>query len=129
MLDYVLRDRVWIVHGRCIPKVASPRTINMYLGLLRKTTTTTFTTNQSRRIATPLFRGFLPGKRHAAQIASRDLGSICLFVTFGVARTEAFLMASDTFIIDVFGLTRCPKHLAALTPILGVRAAPCLIFT
>ena len=84
---------------------------------------------QSRRTATPCFEGFLPGKRHAAQIASRDLGGICLFVTFCIARTEAFLMASNTVIIDVFGLTRCPKHLAALTPILGVRAAPCLIFT
>ena len=53
----------------------------MYLGLLRKRTIT-FTTNQSRRIATPCFEGFLPGKRYAAQIASRDLGSICLLITF-----------------------------------------------
>ena len=55
---------------------------------------------QFRRIATPLFRGFLPGKRHAAQIASRDLGSIGLFVTFCIARTEAFLMASNVVILD-----------------------------
>ena len=80
----------------------------MYLGLLRKEGRPRSQQTQSRRIATPCFEGFLPGKRHAAQIASRDLGSICLFVTFCVARTEAFLMASNAFIIDVFGLTRCP---------------------
>ena len=74
-------------------------------------------------------RVFLPGKRRAAQIASCDLGSVCLFVTFCVARTEAFLMTSNTVIIDVFRVTRHLKHLAALTPISGVRAAPCLIFT
>ena len=79
----------------------------MYLGLLRKRRTT-FTTNTISAHRHPLFRGFLPGKRHAAQIASRDLGSICLFVTFCVARTEAFLMASNTVIIDVFGSTRNP---------------------
>ena len=79
----------------------------MYLGLLRKGTTT-FTTNTISAHRHPLFRGFLPGKRHAAQIASRDLGSICLFVTFCVARTEAFLMASNIVIIDVFGSIRNP---------------------
>ena len=52
---------------------------------------------QSRRIATPLFRGFLPGKRRAAQIASCDLGSASLFVLPCITRTEALLMASNAF--------------------------------
>jgi hypothetical protein len=75
----------------------------MYLGLLKKETIT-FTTNTTLAHRHPLFRGFLPGKRHAAQIASCDLGSISLFVVC-VARTEAFLMASNTVILDVLGLT------------------------
>ena len=79
----------------------------MYLGLLRNRTTT-FTTNTISAHRHPLFRGFLPGKRHAAQIASRDLGSIGLFVVICVTRTEALLMASNAVIIDVFGLTRYP---------------------
>ena len=101
----------------------------MYLGLLRKEDDHVH--NKHNLGASPplVSRVFLPGKRRAAQIASRDLGSVCLFVTFCVARTEAFLMASNTVTIDVFRLTHCLKHLAALTPISGVRAAPCLIFT
>ena len=79
----------------------------MYLGLLRKGGRSRSQPIQSRRIATPCFEGFLPGKRYAAQIASRDLGSICLLITFCIARTEAFLMASNAVIIDVFRSTRC----------------------
>ena len=80
----------------------------MYLGLLRKEDEQPRSQQiQSRRIATPCLEGFLPGKRYAAQIASCDLGSIGLFVTFCIARTEAFLMASNTVIIDVFRSTRC----------------------
>ena len=76
----------------------------MYLGLLRKEDDRDNHVHNKSISAHrhPLFRGFLPGKRHAAQIASCDLGSICLFVTFCIARTEAFLMASNTVIIDVF---------------------------
>ena len=78
----------------------------MYLGLLRKEDDHVHN-KHNLGASPPLVRGFLPGKRHAAQIASCDLGSICLFVTFCVARTEAFLMASNTVIIDVFRSTRC----------------------
>ena len=86
-----------------------------------------------------MFRGFLPGKRHAAQIASCDLGSISLFVVC-VARTEALLMASNTVIVDVFWASidtflicllsyAAPECLAAFALLLGVRAASCLVFT
>ena len=70
----------------------------MYLGLLNKEDDQSRSQQtQSRRIATPLFRGFLPGKRHAAQIASCDLGSTSLFVLSCITRTEALLMASNAF--------------------------------
>jgi len=44
----------------------------------------------------PLFLGFSPGKCHAAQIASCDLGSIILTCYLCIARAEALLMASST---------------------------------
>ena len=66
----------------------------MYLGLLRKRTTT-FTTNTISAHRHRLFRGFSPGKCHAAQIASCDLGSAGFYLLSCIARTEAFLMASS----------------------------------
>ena len=66
----------------------------MYLGLLRRTTTT-FTTNTISAHRHPLFRGFSPGKCHAAQIVSYDLGSAGFYLLSCIARTEAFLMASS----------------------------------
>ena len=65
--------------------------------------------------------------------------AVLVYSLFCVARTEALLMASNTIIIDVSGISSvlfsicllsyaAPEYLAVLAPILGVRAAPCLIF-
>ena len=65
--------------------------------------------------------------------------AVLVYSLFCVARTEALLMASNTVIIDVSGLASvlfsicllsyaAPEYLAVLAPILGVRAAPCLVF-
>src|SRR3954471_14291511 len=91
---------------------------------------------QSRRIATPCFEGFsrvsimLP-RSHLAIWAARVYSLFC------IARTEALLMASNTFTIDVFGLALnllvcmlshiAHEHLAAVASTSGARAAPCLI--
>ena len=58
-----------------------------------------FTTNTISAHRHPLFRGFLSGKRHAVAIWAVSVYSLSC-----VARTEAFLMASNTTIIRCFGL-------------------------
>src|SRR3954471_17868775 len=81
----------------------SLRTINMYLGLLRNNGQSRSQQTQSRRIATPCFEGFsrvsimLP-RSHLAIWAAH------IYSLFCIARTEALLMASNTFIVDVLRL-------------------------
>src|SRR3954464_2920993 len=114
----------------------SLRTINMYLGLLRINGQSRSQQTQSRRIATPCFEGFsrvsiMLRRSHLAIWAAHVYSLFC------IARTEAFLMASNTFIIDVFGLALillvsmlsliAHEHLAAVASVSGARAAPCLI--
>src|SRR3954470_12928195 len=88
---------------------------------------------QSRRIATPCFQGFsrvsimLP-RLHVAIWAAHVYSLFC------IARTDALLMASNTFTVDVFGLALnllvcmlshiAHEHLAAVASTSGARAAP-----
>src|SRR4051812_5501567 len=115
----------------------SLRTINMYLGLLRMTDEQSRSQQtQSRHIATPCFEGF---SRVSIMLPRSHLAiwAVYVYSLFRIARTEALLMASNTFIIDVFGLTLillvcmlshiAHEHLAAVASTSGVRAAPCLI--
>ena len=53
----------------------------------------------------PLTLGFHPSKRHAALIASCDQGSVVLTFYLGIARTEAFLMASSASYPDIRSMT------------------------
>src|SRR3954466_8533229 len=111
-------------------------TINMYLGLWNNNGQSRSQQTQSRRIAAPYFEGFsrvsimLP-RSHLAIWAAHVYSLFC------IARTEALLMASNTFIIDVFGLALIllvcmlshitHEHLAAVASTSGARATPCLI--
>ena len=46
----------------------------------------------------PLILGFHPSKRYAALIASCDQGSVFSCFYLGITRTEAFLMASGSYL-------------------------------
>src|SRR3954471_15747159 len=92
---------------------------------------------QSRRIATPCFEGF---SRVSIMLPRSHLAiwAVYVYSLFCIARTEALLMASNTFIIDVFGLALvlldcmlshiAHKHLTVVASTPGARAAPGLIF-
>src|SRR4051812_8467960 len=117
----------------------SLRTINMYLGLLRNNGQSRSQQTQSRRIATPCFEGFF---RVSIMLPRSHLAiwAVYVYSLLRIARTEAFLMASDTFIVDVLRLNSilmmyllshshiASEYLAAVAPISGVRASPGLLF-
>src|SRR3954463_1995602 len=82
----------------------SLRTINMYLGLLRNNGQSRSQQTQSRRIATPCFEGFF---RVSVMLPRSHLAiwAALVYSLFGVACTKALLMASNTAIVCVFGVS------------------------
>src|SRR4051812_13182759 len=106
----------------------SLRTINMYLGLLRNNGQSRSQQTQSRRIATPCFEGFF---RVSIMLPRSHLAiwAVYVYSLLRIARTEAFFMASNAFIVDVLTLNSilmisllshiAPEYLAAVAPISG----------
>ena len=87
----------------CFPSL---RTINMYPMLFMKRERH-HVSQTTLGASPPLILGFHPSKCHAALIASCDQGSVVLALTFGITRTEAFLMASNTSYPNVRSMAFC----------------------
>jgi hypothetical protein len=109
----------------------------MYLGLLRNNGQSRSQQTQSRRIATPCFEGFF---RVSIMLPRSHLAiwAVYVYSLLRIARTEAFLMASNAFIVDVLRLNSmlmisllshtASEYLVAVASISGARAAPGLFF-
>ena len=103
-LSLELRDRVWPGYGQVYSKDRKSPDYKYVPRVIEKGGQPRSQQTQSRRIATPCFEGFF---RVSVMLPRSHLAiwAVSVYSLFCVARTEALLMASNTVIIDVFGLT------------------------